>query len=420
MRAGLRRGLATGLAGVLGVIAGVVGTTVVHDDTRRAEVGLPAGELVLMSGEDETDGGQHQVLIDQWNQLHPGNPARIVSLDSNATAARLDMVGAVQSHERVDVLNLDIAAIAEFAHHGWIRPLDESRLDTSGFLEKPLASGRYDNRLWALPFNTDAGLLFRRSDLVEPARSWAELESQVERFFADQGRAPGVEAGYAGQLDEYEGLTVNVLEAVQDVADRPMVQDGRVAVTADDLARAVDRLRPAGPDGVPVVLPDAIDFDEGGTTRAFLTGRVLTMRNWPIAYRELDNAVPRPEFEVDPLPGGSVLGGQSLAVTAHSENPVAAQALIEFLTDSRSQQLLFQRGGFAPSRTVVYHDAEVRGLYPYAEALLEAVNSAQPRPVTHCYWGFSRELAAMASRALTDGTPLPDDAVDRLDAALRC
>ncbi len=43
-------------------------------------VGTEKGELVILSGRDESAGGQRQKLINEWNERHPDNPARIIEL----------------------------------------------------------------------------------------------------------------------------------------------------------------------------------------------------------------------------------------------------------------------------------------------------------------------------------------------------
>lgn len=47
------------------------------------------------------------------------------------------------------------------------------------------------------------------------------------------------------------------------------------------------------------------------------------------------------DFGVAPFPGNSILGGENLAISATTGKPRAAQALVEFLTNPRSQQILF-------------------------------------------------------------------------------
>ena len=61
-----------------------------------------------------------------------------------------------------------------------------------------------------MPVHSNAGLLYYRSDLIAtPPTSWEELEAQA----SDAASRHGVD-GYIGQLARYEGLTVNLAEAV--------------------------------------------------------------------------------------------------------------------------------------------------------------------------------------------------------------
>jgi len=406
---------------VTGAVVTMLATLVV---TTGDGGGIPPGELVILSGRDESAGGQRQVLIDQWNALHPTNRATIVELPSEADAAHSEMVARAQSgRDGVDIYNLDVIWTAEFADAGYIRPMDESELDTSGFLANPLKTCRYAGKLWALPFNTDAGLLYYRTDLVSrPPGSWAQLRRDIDDVLAREDQP--VQAGYAGQLADYEGLTVNALEAIQSAAaGGEVVRDGKVMVDLADMQEAVNRLRPT-PDGPQVVLAESLEHREQQSTQAFLDGKVAFMRNWPVAYRSLDrttsgeSSAPPVKFGVTPLPGPSVLGGQNLAIAKNSANPKAAKALIEFLTDARSEQILFERGGFAATREVVYRDAAVRQRYPYADVLLQAVQRAHPRPVTPCFVAFSETFRTIVGKALRDGEPLPADFKERLEAAL--
>ena len=425
-----RHRFASGLAA--GIVVGVVATLLVSLAVSAVSAGrsdaLPPGELVILSGRDDSLGGQRQLLIDQWNALHPENTATIVELPGVADAQHSEMVARAQSGGHgVDIYNLDVTWTAEFAEAGYIRSLDESDLDTSGFLPNPLSTCRYDGKLWALPFNTDAGLLYYRTDLVgQPPGSWSQLRRTVEDVLArPTGGDPRVVAGHVGQLANYEGLTVNALESIQSAAaGAEVVRDGRVVVDMADLQEGVDRLRPTA--GSPqIVLPDSLDYDEQRSTQAFRDGKVLFMRNWPVAYRTLsstpagESSGQRVPFGVVPLPGPSVLGGQNLAMARSSGNPRAAQALIEFLTDARSQQLLFERGGLAATREIVYRDAAVGERYPYAGVLLQAVQRAHPRPVTPCYSAFSEAFRTAIDTALRDGEPLPGDFKETLESVLR-
>ncbi len=414
-----------GSGAVLGVVATLLVSAYLVPLFDRSDR-LEPGDLVILSGRDDGQGNQRQALVDQWNALHPHNQARIEAISPVADAQHSEMVARAQSKQRtVDIYNLDVTWTAEFASAGYIRPLDEAGLDTSGFLKAPLNTCRYDGKLWALPFNTDAGLLYYRATLVsKPPTTWPSLVATVQDVLS-QPSAPAVLAGYAGQFADYEGLTVNALEAIWAAGGDVVDAHGRVVIDSPEaqagLTRLASGLAPSTPQ---VILRDATKFDETATTQAFGAGKVLFMRNWPVAYRSLNpstgaDAAPAVPFQVTQLPGPSVLGGQNLAIAKDSRHPRAAQKLIEFLTSERSQQILFEHGGFAATREIVYRDATVVNLYRYAPTLLEAIRSARTRPVTPHYSQFSETFRQIVRQALANGGQLPDDAESRLEGALQ-
>lgn len=410
---------------VVGIVVGIV-TTLVVPTIAEGSNELEPGELVILSGRDDSTGGQRQMLINEWNELHPNNQAQIVELSGDQ---RIEMVARAQSGEdQVDIYNLDLTWTAEFADNEYIRPIAESGLDTSGFLDKPLETCRYDGRLWALPFNSDAGLLYYRTDLVpQPPGTWRGVEDAIDQAFRQPDRNSALVAGYTGQLANYEGLTVNALEAIWDEDGHVVDQNGDVVIDefSEQVRTALDRLRPSSRSPL-VILPEFLEHREDESRETFQRGDVLFMRNWPVAYRNLEQVAgeegssgPVPEFDVTPLPGPSALGGQNLAIAAGTTKPKAAQALIEFLTDTRSQQILFERGGFAATRKVVYEDAVIKERYPYAQDLLEAIRGARLRPVTPHYSRFSEVFREEVHTALESGRPLPEDFAERLSEALK-
>jgi len=431
-----RPGLAGAVAGLLVGVLLVGG--VVHAYPGLVDQPWEDGEIVLLSGEDDSAGDQRQALIQEWNALHPEHPARIEEVNSIADAERSEMLARADGDGGdVDVLNLDVAWLPEFAEAGLVREFPDDAVDRDAFLERPLASCEYDGRLWALPFNTDAALLYRRSDLVKRVpTTWEDMRAEAAGVLGGDPK-PGTvpEAGVVTQLEDYEGLTVNALEAVWSTGGEIVDDDGEVRVDSraagEGLRRLVEGVR-AGtgsegtrPDGTawPMILPDSLVYSEQSSTAAFRDGRALFLRNWPVAYRTLadpgESGAKQVSFAVSPLPWPSVLGGQNLAIAERSEHPRAARALIEFLTDSRSQQILFERGGFAATRRVVYTDAAVRDRYPYADELHAAVEGARLRPRTPHYALFSEVLREAVHAMLVTGDRPPPDLADDLRAALR-
>ncbi len=411
-------GFGTGI--LAGAAAGALVATLVPA-AFAAPSDLEPGELVILSGKDDSAGAQRLALIEQWNALHPANPARMEELPGQADAQHSEMLARAQSGgATVDIYNLDVTSIAEFAHAGYLRPLRVGAAETDGFLAAPLATCRYAGSLWGLPFNSDAGLLYYRKDLVPtpPTTARALDDAIVSTLPAAAGKDKRVVAGYTGQLADYEGLTVNALEAIWAAGGDVVDADGHVVIDSPETRAGLRWLATGLAPGTPQrILPESENFDESQSTQAFYDHKVLFLRNWPVAYRTLESGTA--PFEVSRLPGPSVLGGQDLAIARGTRHPRAAQALIEFLTSERSQQILFERGGFAATREIVYHDRAVVDRYRYAPVLLDALRSARPRPVTPHYPRFTEVFRDIVRQALAAGGELPADATQRLTDALR-
>ncbi|MBF9133402.1 extracellular solute-binding protein [Plantactinospora sp. S1510] len=408
----------------LGVLAMVVTASV------RSLIDQPppqpqGGELVILTGEDESTGKQRQVLVNKWNLENPDTPARLEVLSRSSDEQHSEMVARAQSDSpNVDVYNLDVTWTAEFATAGYIRALDES-VDVSGFLDAPRKTCEYDGKLWALPFNTDVGLLFYRKGVSQNALP-ATLPPDPNDVRALVAANPNLKAGFVTPLDHYEGLTVSALEAIWaedgDVYD---AEKDLVVVDSDGVRNGLKKLADAmkSVDSLPpAVDPQSRGFREDTSRAAFQRGEVALMRNWPVAYGQLRTGDrPMTDFDVAPLPGegGSVLGGQNLAVATGTKNPQAAQKLVEFLTSEESERTLFRDGGLAATRTVVYDDPQVRQLRPYAPVLKDALVKGKSRPVTPHYALFSSIFQDIVTNALENGGNLPPDAVTRLTKALR-
>ncbi|MGH3905175.1 MAG: extracellular solute-binding protein [Pseudonocardiaceae bacterium] len=388
-----------------------------------------SGPITLVIGVDLSYGGVRAQLIHKWNKIHPDNPVRVVELSSSTDLQHAQMLAAEQAGERgYDVLHLDLTWTAEFAENHAIRPLDPGVLTAGGapddFLKTSLDSAYYtpegstQRQLWAVPYTTDAGLLFYRADLLKksglsPPTTWEEMKraAQIVRdrqINTSPNRQSSLEAAYVTQLDRYEGLTVNTLEITSGVGEDLRTLSGKsegIEQLAGFLGGSTDQ----------VILPESKNSDETASLESFIAGKVLFMRNWPYAYNLLAAELPDGAVGVTQLPSVDgdhsarpVLGGWNLAVAAHSTKPRLAQQLIEFLTAPGHQQCLLERGGLAATRAGAYdrtsavtcdldpvtgqpdfpEGADTPTLYQNNEALtaLEtALRNAQLRPTTPYY-----------------------------------
>ncbi|UNO44265.1 extracellular solute-binding protein [Streptomyces sp. MST-110588] len=413
------------------------------------------GEIVLATGSDLSSTGVRQDLIRAWEK-RTGNTVRIVKLPDTADGQRSQLLAAGQSgNSGYDVLNIDVAWTAEFAAAGVIRPW-EGKLDPD-FLDSVVKTTQYDGKVWGVPFNTDAGLLYYRKDLLgeylgdsRPPDNWGELKNMATQVTdAYNKKHKDKLAGLVTQLRPYEGLTVNTLEAAWAAGGAPEAtsftkgeQVGALQQGVADLKTLLNSIMP----------PQVTAMDETESRRWFADGKALFMRNWPVEYASVaDKLTPGEQFDVTELPTRprdgkrlSVLGGQNLAISAASDRPALARQLIEALTGPQSERCLLERG-FAATRDSAYRDpgrAPVCGLPPenadrgesggpspaggdgrepaYKKTLYAALRAAEPRPRSVHYQTFSKVVQIRVSEYLRrqDNTAVADALAREADKAL--
>lgn len=139
-----------------------------------AGAGAVEGDIVVASGRDVTGkGGIRQKLIEQWNRQQEdkgsSSRARLVELPGSADQQRSQLLGALQSGSaEYDVVNLDVTWVPEFADAGLVRPLPDELVDAD-VIPSVAATAGWDGKLYAVPFNSDVGLLFYRRDYLKKA-----------------------------------------------------------------------------------------------------------------------------------------------------------------------------------------------------------------------------------------------------------
>ncbi|MCO6007756.1 extracellular solute-binding protein [Actinoallomurus purpureus] len=397
------------LAGVgFGIAAVLVPLALGGDSTGRTPCPGHVG-LVVAGGTDVSAGAERQALVRKWNTLHQDDPdlqARIVEISSLADLQRTQLAAASEARScDYDVLTLDAPWTAEFAEKKAIVPFPLPHGWDPDFLPELRQSVTWHRTVYALPFNADVGLLYYWNDARrQPPVGLPDLLGQA----AEAANGHGFPAGYSVQLADYEGGTVNALELIWGfggdvVHDDQIVIDRYATQVRSALAAVHTNLPPQGA-GVDRTVGDAT---EASSIQAFEGRQVAFMRNWPYAFRVLAadprmRAGGRLRFGVSPLPGPSVLGGQNLAISAHSRKQEQARRLIEFLTDHDAQSELFVCGGFAPTRESAYQAPRPclgsspseqsigqADLTQLAAQIRQAIATARPRPVAPAYQEFS-------------------------------
>jgi multiple sugar transport system substrate-binding protein len=381
------------------------------------------GPITLATGRDLT--GYMQPLVDKWNKAHPAERVTMLQLPEAADDQHAQMVANLQAKsDRYDVLNMDVVWTAEFADSGWIIPLDRRQFPLDQFLKPVVDTAVFNGKLYAVPFTSNAGLLYYRKDILreagkKPPKTWGELRELAKSLAPEHGLE-----GYAGQFLPYEGLTVNFAEAVQSAGGAILTGDGtRVSVDTPQALRGLEFLVQGLREGW--IPRRALTFKEEESRREFQDGKVLFMRNWPYAYGLADrpDSRVRGEFGVTLLPGengpgSSSLGGANLAVSAYSRHPKTALAFIKYFTSLESERQVLIQGSFPPVWTRLYDDPDLIKRFPYLPVLKQSILSAKARPKSPNYTQVSLAISNAVSGALALRQP-PGAAIAQLDGDLR-
>jgi multiple sugar transport system substrate-binding protein len=362
------------------------------------------GPITLAQGKDTSGNVQNQV--NTWNSRHPKEQVRLIELPEDADAQRQQMVQNAQTKsDAYTVLNLDVVWTSEFAANRWITPLPKAQFDLSKFLPPTVQTATYRDQLYAVPWKTDAGLLYYRTDLLKkagisaPPKTWDEMKT-------DCGKVKGVNC-YAGQFDKYEGLTCNFSEAVDSAGGVVVDDQGKPDVNTPQAKQGLDFLVQGFKSGL--IPKEAITYQEEPARRAFEKGNLLFLRQWPYQWalsNKPGSSKVVGKFDVAPLPGlggpgAPTLGGHNLAISAFAKNKATALDFIKFLTSENTERANLLASSEAPTLASLYGDPELRKKFPYLPVLKASLLNAKPRPKAVRYGDVTAAIQEDAYAALT-------------------
>jgi multiple sugar transport system substrate-binding protein len=372
------------------------------------------GPITYVQGKDNNN--IVRPLIDQWNQAHPKETVTFKEQSDQADQQHDDLVQHFQAKSAdYDVVDVDVVWTAEFAAKGWLAPLKgDLAIDTSKLLPATVKTATYNNTLYAAPQASDGGLLYYRSDLIQtPPTSWDEMMSDCS-----VAKSAGIGC-YAGQFAQYEGLTVNVSEAINGAGGTVVDSSGKPTLTTADAEKGLTQLVDAFKDGnIPA---EAITYQEEQGRQAFEAGKLLFLRNWPYMYSLAStdsSSVVQGKFKVAPLVSASTLGGHNAAISTYSKHKATALAFVKFLESADTQKYFAEKGSLAPVLASMYDDPTLTAQLPYLPTLKQSILKAVPRPVTPYYPAVTKAIQDNSFAALK-GTTDPKTALSNMQKAIQ-
>jgi trehalose/maltose transport system substrate-binding protein len=291
-----------------------------------------------------------------------------------------------------------------------------------------------DGKLIAMPFFTDAGLLYYRRDLLDKyglqvPETWEDLTNAAKKIEGGERQAGnGKFWGFVFQGRAYEGLTANALEWIASSGGGTIVDaEGNVTIN-NPQASAVLKLaqswvKDIAPEGV-------LNYSEEEARGIFQAGDAAFMRNWPYAWALVNGADSpvRGKVGVAALPRGGdkgkhtgALGGWNLAVSRYSRHPEVAASLVMYLTSSAEQKRRAIVGAFNPTIPALYQDADVLKANPFLKELYTTFTEAVARPSRATGEQYNRVSYAFweAVHSVLAGQAEPEQALASLERELK-
>lgn len=363
------------------VLAGAAGSSQAQSADLTISCGAVGAELTLC-----------EEGVAQWEEK-TGHEVDIVSTPNSSTE-RLSLYQQILSAQSsdIDVMQTDVVWPGLLANH--LLDLSETLGEDAaeGHFEAIVANNTIDDRLVAMPWFTDAGVLYYRKDLLEEhgfeaPETWEELTEIATEIQAAEREAGNDKMwGYVFQGRAYEGLTCNALEWIAGSGGGTIVDaEGEITIDNAQAAEALDLaaswIGNISPKGV-------LNYTEEEARGIFQSGNAVFMRNWPYAWslaqsedsnvRDKVGAVKLPSAEGQE--SAATLGGWNLAVSRYTENPELAADLVAFLTGEAEQKRRAIEGAYNPTLASLYEDEEVLDAVPFFGTLYDTFTNAVARP----------------------------------------
>ena len=362
---------------------------------------------------------QLQPLVTNFNQQHDDIKFQIIEAPSDSNQVEdLYTSSLLLGNSPYDLVYMDIVWTPKFAAAGWLENLSDRLTATEAqqYLEGDIAGGMYENKLYRIPFRSDAGMLYYRQDLLEkagyaPPETFKEL-LEISQDLQQQGLT---EWGYVWQGKQYEGLAAMFVEILQGSGAFWVNPDTlEVGLDRPEALEAVEFLRKAI--ATEVSPPGVTTYAEEETRLLFQNGKAAFLRNWPYVYSAALDSPIAGKYSIKPMvhgegkDSGACLGGWGIGIAKTTKHSDAAWEVISFLSSEESQRKFVLETGFVPSRTSLFNDQAIVSKYNYYPKLLDVVQSSALRPPISQYAQASDILQRYLSAAIT-GKMTPEKAM---------
>ncbi|WP_430540871.1 ABC transporter substrate-binding protein [Roseofilum halophilum] len=377
----------------------------------------PVTVRVLIQAIDAT---HWQPLVTQFNQTHSDIQLEVVKGPNNTNLVEdLYTSAFLLGDSPYDLVYMDIVWVQKFAAARWLTDLSDrvTPEQLNVYLKGDIEGGRYQGKLYRIPFQTDGGMLYYRQDLLAqigatPPETFAQLMA-LSKILQEQNL---VAWGYVWQGKQYEGLSAMFTEILAGHGGFWIDPDTQaVGLDQPQAIAAVEFLRDTLAEGISP--PGVTTYSEEETRRLFQNGKAAFLRNWPYVYSLASDSELVGKFAIKPMmhtpgnKGGACLGGWGLGISKSSPHPDAAWQVIEYFNQPEVQRQYFQQTGYVPARRSLFYDSQLITQSNHLPRLLPVLDSSVLRPPIPQYAQASDILQRYLSAALT-GRETPQRAME--------
>ncbi len=357
-----------------------------------------AGATIRFAGDSDVgEGGRWtRAAAEEWAQK-TGNKIEYISRpnDASATLQLFQQYWAAKSGD-VDVFMIDVIWQGIANAHAVDLKKYFTADDIKAFFPRIIENNTIGGKLVSIPWFTDAGLLYYRTDLLQkygysaPPKTWEELAEMAKKI-QDGERKEG-KADFQGFVFEgkaSESVTCNALEWIYSYGGGTIVDpDKKVTINNPKAIKALETAK----SWVGTISPVGVTtYGEEEARNIWQAGTAAFMRNWPYAYAlgQDPKSVISGKFDISVLPKGgddgknaACLGGWQLMVSAYSKAPDAAADLVKYLVSSEEQKKHTLALSQLPTLPALYADPDVLAKLPFFKNALPVLQNAVARPST--------------------------------------
>ena len=389
-----------------------------------------AGATIRFAGDSDVgEGGRWtRAVAEEWAQK-TGNKLEYISRpnDASATLQLFQQYWAAKSSD-VDVFMVDVIWQGICGPHAVDMKKYFKDDEIKAFFPRIIENNTVNGKLVSIPWFTDAGLLYYRTDLLEkygykePPKTWEELTEMAKKIQDGERKAGKADfQGFVFQGKASESVTCNAIEWVYSYGGGTIVEpDKKVTINNPNAIKALDTAK----SWVGTISPLGVTtYGEEEARNIWQAGNAAFMRNWPYAY-SLGQDPKSPisgKFDVTVLPKGGAdgknaacLGGWQLMVSAYSKAPDAAADLVHYLTTAELQKKHAVDISLLPTLPALYSDPDVLAKNPFFKNLLPVLQNAVARPSTVTgadYNQLSTSFFQNVNKVLTGGATAKDAVV---------